>query len=53
MCKKDKSKVVPLTQLEKSIEKLEKAEEIVISEELVRWMTEGTNPNLIPRSDGG
>ena len=34
-------------------EKLEKAEEIVISDELVRWMTEGTNPNLIPRSDGG
>jgi len=26
---------------------------IVISEELVRWMTEGTSPYLAPRSDCG
>ena len=25
----------------------------VINEELVRWMTEGTSPNLNPRSDCG
>ena len=28
-------------------------EESVVSEELLRWMTEGTNPNQIPRSDCG
>tara|TARA_R100000008_G_scaffold15627_1_gene7613 strand:+ start:59 stop:226 length:168 start_codon:yes stop_codon:yes gene_type:complete len=37
---------------EKKKEELEKRES-VISEELVRWMTEGTNPNHIPRSDCG
>ena len=25
----------------------------IINEELVRWMTEGTSPNLGPRSDCG
>ena len=25
----------------------------LVSEELIRWMTEGTNPNHIPRSDCG
>ena len=34
---------------EKKKEELEK-EETVVSEELLRWMTEGTNPNHIPRS---
>ena len=53
MCKKDKSKVVPLTQLEKSIEKLETGENSVISDELMRWMTAPTNPNMIPRADNG
>jgi hypothetical protein len=37
---------------EKKKEELEK-EETVVSEELLRWMTEGTNPNHIPRSDCG
>ena len=36
----------------KKKEELEK-EETVVSEELLRWMTEGTNPNHIPRSDCG
>ncbi len=50
---KQNKRNTPLTNLEKNTEKLEKAEEVIISDELVRWMTEGTNPNLIPRSDGG
>ncbi len=25
----------------------------IVCEEMVRWMTEGTNPNHIPRSDCG
>ena len=33
-------------------EKEVKPEEL-INEELIRWMTEGTNPNMIPRSDNG
>tara|TARA_R110002020_G_C16244437_1_gene769331 strand:+ start:1444 stop:1590 length:147 start_codon:yes stop_codon:yes gene_type:complete len=33
-------------------EKETKPEELV-NEELIRWMTEGTNPNMIPRSDNG
>ena len=27
--------------------------EELINEELIRWMTEGTNPNMVPRSDNG
>ena len=27
--------------------------EDLLGEELIRWMTEGTNPNHIPRSDCG
>ena len=27
--------------------------EDLVGEELIRWMTEGTNPNNIPRSDCG
>ena len=27
--------------------------EVLINEELIRWMTEGTNPNMVPRSDNG
>lgn len=27
--------------------------EELVGEELIRWMTEGTNPNHIPRSDCG
>ena len=50
---KDKKDNVPMTNLEKNKEKLEKAEDIVISDELVRWMTESTHPHLTPRSDGG
>lgn len=28
-------------------------DKMVTDEELIRWMTEGTHPNMIPRSDGG
>ena len=35
----------------KEIKKIEP--EDVIGEELVRWMTEGTDPNHVPRSDCG
>ena len=31
----------------------EKEETVIVSEELLRWMTEGTSPNLSPRSDCG
>ena len=27
--------------------------EDLVSEELIRWMTEGTSPNNVPRSDCG
>ena len=27
--------------------------EDLIGEELIRWMTEGTSPNMVPRSDNG
>jgi hypothetical protein len=27
--------------------------EDIVSDELIRWMTEGTSPNLSPRSDCG
>ena len=30
-----------------------KEDNTIVSEELVRWMTEGSNPNNIPRSDCG
>ena len=36
--KKDKKKIKP---------------EDLVSEELIRWMTEGTPPNHVPRSDCG
>ena len=40
--------------MEKDTNKEEKKEtEATVSEELVRWMTEGTNPNSTPRSDCG
>jgi len=40
---------------EKRVEEKEKKDDTptVVSEELVRWMTEGTHPNQIPRSDCG
>ena len=50
---KEKKDNPPMTNLEKNTEKLEKVEEMIISEELIRWMTEGTNPYLSPRSDCG
>jgi hypothetical protein len=28
-------------------------EDPIVSEELIRWMTEGTNTNVAPRSDCG
>ena len=33
--------------------KIENTDFIINNEELVRWMTEGTNPNAQPRSDCG
>lgn len=50
---KQNKRNTPLTNLEKNTEKLEKVEDIIISDELVRWMTESTHPHLTPRSDGG
>ena len=41
------------TSLEERKEKKEIAPEELLSEEMIRWMTEGTNPNMIPRSDNG
>jgi ribosomal protein S25 len=38
---------------EKITEKKEKEETPIVSEELIRWMTEGTSPHLSPRSDCG
>ena len=37
---------------EKVAQEIEK-EESIVNDELIRWMTEGTNPNHIPRSDCG
>ena len=34
-------------------EKKEIVPEELLSEEMIRWMTEGTNPNMVPRSDNG
>jgi len=50
---KEKKGNPPMSHLEKNIEKLEKAEDIIISDELTIWMTESTHPYLVPRSDGG
>ena len=50
---KEKKDNPPLTNLEKNREKLEEVEDMIISDELIRWMTEGTSPNLSPRSDCG
>ena len=33
--------------------KIESNKFVVTNEDTVRWMTEGTNPNLSPRSDCG
>ena len=38
---------------EQKTEKKEKKDAIVVSEEMIRWMTEGTNANMVPRSDCG
>jgi len=38
---------------EKEMGEKENTENTVVSEELVKWMTEGTNPNVVPRSDCG
>ena len=50
---KEKQDNPPLTNLEKNKEKLEEVEDMIISDELIRWMTEGTSPNLSARSDCG
>ena len=38
---------------EKKTEKKEKKDAIVVSEEMIRWMTEGTSKHMTPRSDCG
>ena len=38
---------------EQKTEKKEKKDAIVLSEEMIRWMTEGTSRNMVPRSDCG
>jgi hypothetical protein len=56
---KEEEKAKKYDQLKKEIKKgmnpikIDDAEYIVISEELVRWMTEGTGTNMAPRSDCG
>tara|TARA_R110000824_G_scaffold128568_5_gene289595 strand:- start:3188 stop:3340 length:153 start_codon:yes stop_codon:yes gene_type:complete len=42
----------PETKKEKDIEVIEK-EDFTITPELERWMTESTDPRLVPRSDCG
>ena len=55
----DKEKALKWDELSEQIEsgvspvEIEGERYIVISEELVRWMTEGTSPHLTPRSDCG
>ena len=39
--------------VDKKREKVETEEYSIVSEELIRWMTESTHPYLTPRSDGG
>ena len=39
--------------VDKKREKVETEEKSIVSEELIRWMTESTHPYLTPRSDGG
>lgn len=38
---------------EEKAEKKEKKEITVVSEEMIRWMTEGTSKHMAPRSDCG
>ena len=47
MKEKNKSKKEEKTAADKE------KEETIVSEELIRWMTEGTDPNYTPRSDCG
>ena len=39
--------------VDKKKEKVETEENSMVSEELIRWMTEGTSPHSSPRSDCG
>ena len=56
---KEEEKAKKYDQLKKEIKKgknpikIDNDKYIVISEELVRWMTEGTGTNMAPRSDCG
>jgi len=49
----DKTNIKAIEKTEKNEEKNKTVENPVISEDLVKWMTEGTNPYLSPRSDCG
>jgi len=56
---KEEEKAKKYDQLKKEIKKganpikIDDTEYIVISEELIKWMTEGTGTNMTPRSDCG
>ena len=53
MDSKRKEKLNKGENVDKKKEKVETEENSMVSEELIRWMTEGTNPYLSPRSDCG
>ena len=53
MSKKKKEELHRGEKTEKQKEKNEKEEISIISDELIRWMTEGTSPYSSPRSDCG
>lgn len=53
MKEQDKVTTKKVEKPEKKEEKKKSEENPVISEELVRWMTEGTSPHSSPRSDCG
>ena len=53
MKEQDKPNTKKVEKPEEKEEKKKSAENPVISEDLVKWMTEGTNPYLSPRSDCG
>ena len=53
MKEQDKPNTKKVEKPEEKEEKKKSEENPVISDELVRWMTEGTSPNNTPHSDCG
>ena len=53
MKEQDKTNIKAIEKTEKNEEKNKTVENTIISDELIRWMTEPTNPNMIPRADNG